>query len=109
MRWLAWTMWITIALGAGGAGLNGEFNPVRTHAHGASGAGVERLIIKLREPAGAAAATGVPITADAAASEEAQIEAGRKRVAVLAGRYGRKSGAGFYDYASGKPVPMDRK
>ncbi|HKS21921.1 MAG TPA: 3-hydroxybutyryl-CoA dehydrogenase [Thermoanaerobaculia bacterium] len=28
---------------------------------------------------------------------------------VLAGRYGRKSGAGFYDYASGKPVPFDRK
>ena len=31
------------------------------------------------------------------------------RKMVLAGRYGRKSGAGFYDYASGKPVPMDRK
>jgi 3-hydroxybutyryl-CoA dehydrogenase len=28
---------------------------------------------------------------------------------VLAGRYGRKSGAGFYDYASGQPVPFDRK
>ena len=31
------------------------------------------------------------------------------RKMVLAGRYGRKSGAGFYDYASGKPVAMDRK
>jgi len=31
------------------------------------------------------------------------------RKMVLAGRYGRKSGAGFYDYASGKPVPFDRK
>ena len=31
------------------------------------------------------------------------------RKMVLAGRYGRKSGGGFYDYASGKPVPFDRK
>jgi 3-hydroxybutyryl-CoA dehydrogenase len=31
------------------------------------------------------------------------------RKMVMAGRYGRKSGAGFYDYASGKPVPFDRK
>jgi 3-hydroxybutyryl-CoA dehydrogenase len=31
------------------------------------------------------------------------------RKMVLAGRYGRKSGAGFYDYASGTPVPFDRK
>src|SRR4029079_18054868 len=30
------------------------------------------------------------------------------RKMVLAGRYGRKSGGGFYDYASGKPVPFDR-
>jgi len=27
---------------------------------------------------------------------------------VLAGRYGRKSGGGFYDYASGSPVPFIR-
>ena len=31
------------------------------------------------------------------------------RKMVLAGRYGRKSGGGFYDYASGKPVPFDRR
>jgi 3-hydroxybutyryl-CoA dehydrogenase len=31
------------------------------------------------------------------------------RKMVLAGRFGRKSGAGFYDYASGKPVPFDRR
>jgi 3-hydroxybutyryl-CoA dehydrogenase len=31
------------------------------------------------------------------------------RKMVLAGRFGRKSGAGFYDYAGDKPVPFDRK
>jgi len=30
------------------------------------------------------------------------------RKMVLAGRFGRKSGAGFYDYASGTPVPFDK-
>jgi 3-hydroxybutyryl-CoA dehydrogenase len=30
------------------------------------------------------------------------------RKMVLAGRYGRKSGAGFYDYSSGKPVAFDK-
>ncbi|HYS54176.1 MAG TPA: 3-hydroxybutyryl-CoA dehydrogenase [Thermoanaerobaculia bacterium] len=30
------------------------------------------------------------------------------RKMVLAGRFGRKSGAGFYDYAGEKPVPFDR-
>ncbi len=30
------------------------------------------------------------------------------RKMVLAGRFGRKSGAGFYDYSSGSPVPFDR-
>ena len=31
------------------------------------------------------------------------------RKMVLAGRFGRKSGAGFYDYAGEKPVPFDAK
>lgn len=30
------------------------------------------------------------------------------RKMVLAGRFGRKSGAGFYDYSSGKPVAFDK-
>jgi 3-hydroxybutyryl-CoA dehydrogenase len=31
------------------------------------------------------------------------------RKMVLAGRFGRKSGAGFYDYTSGTPVPFDKQ
>jgi 3-hydroxybutyryl-CoA dehydrogenase len=31
------------------------------------------------------------------------------RKMVLAGRFGRKSGAGFYDYSGEKPVAFDKK
>ena len=81
MRWLAWTMLMAAVLGA--AGLNDELNPVRTHPHGAADTAVERLIIKLREAAGATAVIAAAVT-----PEEAQIEAGRQRVALLAGRHG---------------------
>jgi serine protease len=81
MRWLAWTMLMAVALGVAGVGT--EFNPVRTRPHATADAAVERLIIKLRETASAGA-----VTPAAVASEEAQIEAGRQRVAVLAGRHG---------------------
>src|SRR5205807_6648132 len=81
MRWLAWTMLMAAVLGA--ASLNDELNPVRTHPHGAADTAVERLIIKLREAAGATA-----VIAAAVAPEQAQIEAGRQRVALLAGRHG---------------------
>src|SRR6184192_2672814 len=81
MRWLAWTMLMAAVLGA--AGLNDELNPVRTHPHGAADTAVERLIIKLREAASATAVIPAAVT-----PEEAQIEAGRQRVALLAGRHG---------------------
>jgi serine protease len=83
MRSLAWTVLMAIAFGAGAAGLNSEYNPVRTHPHGAADAAVERLIIKLRSAGGSAA-----VTAAAASPEEALIEAGRQRAAVLAGHHG---------------------
>src|SRR5205807_2705851 len=68
MRWLAWTMLMAAVLGA--ASLNDELNPVRTHPHGAADTAVERLIIKLREAAGATA-----VIAAAVAPEQAQIDA----------------------------------
>jgi len=76
-------MLMATAFGAGAAGLDGELNPVRMHPHGSPDAPVERLIIKLRSAARADA-----VTIAAATPEEAQIEAGRRRVAVLAGRHG---------------------
>jgi len=52
MRWLAWTMLMAIAAGAGAAGVNSELNPVRTHPHGNRrnpGRGGHRQV-SLREP-----------------------------------------------------------
>src|SRR2546429_4673396 len=81
MRWLAWTMLMAAVLGA--ASWSDDLSRVRTHPLGAADTAVERLIIKLREAAGATAVIAAAVT-----PEEAQIEAGRQRVAVLAGRYG---------------------
>ncbi len=49
MRWLAWTMLMAIAFGAGAASLNSEFNPVRRQPHHASAENVTgRVIVKFR-------------------------------------------------------------
>src|SRR5271169_5988841 len=55
MRWLAWTMLMAIAMGAGAIGIEREFNPVRTHPHSSPQEAIHRIIVKLR--AGSAAAT----------------------------------------------------
>ena len=83
MRSLAWAMLMAVAFGAGAAGLNSEFNPVRTHPQATAEGAVGRLIIKLRSTPDSGA-----VTAAATTSEGAQIEAGRQRVAALAGRHG---------------------
>jgi serine protease len=76
-------MLMAVAFGAGAAGLNSEFNPVRTHPQATAEGAVGRLIIKLRSTPDSGA-----VTAAATTSEGAQIEAGRQRVAALAGRHG---------------------
>ena len=48
MRWLAWTMLMAIAVGAGAAGVNSELNPVRTHPHGTPATAIHRLVVKFR-------------------------------------------------------------
>src|ERR1700716_2007508 len=48
MRWLAWTMLMAIAVGAGAAGVKGELNPVRTHPHGSTADPIAAVIVKFR-------------------------------------------------------------
>jgi len=48
MRWLAWMMLMAVAVGAGAAGLNSEFNPVRTHPHGSAATPLHAVIVKFR-------------------------------------------------------------
>jgi serine protease len=48
MRWLAWTMLMAIAVGAGAAGVNSELNPVRTHPHGSAATPSDAVIVKFR-------------------------------------------------------------
>ena len=73
MRWLAWTMLMAIAVGAGAVGMNSEFNPVRTHPHGASDAAIHRVIVKLRA---------------ASSSTQAKARSAQDRVGALIRRTG---------------------
>jgi serine protease len=41
-------MLMAIAVGAGAAGVNGEFNPVRTHPHGSTATPIDAVIVKFR-------------------------------------------------------------
>jgi serine protease len=47
MRWLAWSMLIAVAGGAGAAGPSREFNPVRAPAHASFQTGIQRIVLKL--------------------------------------------------------------
>ncbi|TLY80956.1 MAG: peptidase, partial [Gammaproteobacteria bacterium] len=74
MRWLTWTMLMAIAVGAGAAGVNSEFNPVRTHAHGSAETAIHRVIVKFR--------------AGSNSTQKAQTRLAQDRVSALAGRTG---------------------
>src|SRR3979411_1380859 len=60
MRWLAWTMLMAIAVGAGAAGVNGELNPVRTHPHGSTANPIAAVIVKFRSATHSAQGAQVP-------------------------------------------------
>jgi serine protease len=74
MRWLAWTMLMAIAFGAGAAGVNGELNPVRTHPHGSAATPGDAVIVKFRSASHTA--TG------------AQVRPAQDRIAALMARTG---------------------
>lgn len=74
MRCLAWTMLMVIAVGAGAAGVNGEFNPVRTHPHGSTATPIDAVIVKFRS-----ASHSVQV---------AQVRLAQDRIAALMARTG---------------------
>lgn len=74
MRWLAWTMLMAIAVGAGAAGVNGELNPVRTHPHGSAATPIDAVIVKFRSASHTAPG--------------AQVRPAQDRIAALMARTG---------------------
>ena len=80
MRWLAWTMLLAIAVGAGAAGVNGELNPVRRHPHGSPATPIAAVIVKFRSASHSA--------------QGAQVRPARDRIAALTARTGLTLHAG---------------
>ncbi|TLY85675.1 MAG: PKD domain-containing protein [Gammaproteobacteria bacterium] len=74
MRWLAWTMLMAIAVGAGAAGVNSELNPVRRHPHGIAATPVAAVIVKFRSVSHSA--------------QGAQVRPAPDRIAALTARTG---------------------
>jgi serine protease len=74
MRWLAWTMLMAIAVGAGAAGVNGELNPVLRHPHGSAATPIAAVIVKLRSAGHSA--------------QRAQVRPAQDRIAALTARTG---------------------
>jgi serine protease len=80
MRWLAWTMLLAIAVGAGAAGVNGELNPVRRHPHDSPATPIAAIIVKFRSASHSA--------------QGAQVRPARDRIAALTARTGLTLHAG---------------
>ena len=74
MRWLTCTMLMAIAVGAGAAGVNSEFNPVRAHPHGSAATAIHRVIVKFR--------------AASNSTQTAQTRLAQDRVTAVIGRTG---------------------
>src|SRR5438093_13759498 len=76
MRWLAWVMLMVVAFGVGAAGLNSEFNPVRTPPHAGADNVTGRVIVKLRTPGSSAL--------------RSKLQSTRERISALMARTGLK-------------------
>jgi serine protease len=76
MRWLAWTMLMAVAFAAGAAGVNSEFNPVRTPPGASADNLTGRVIVKLRAPGSSA--------------QRSKLQAAPDRVSALTARAGLK-------------------